>query len=715
MALTLSDRVKETCSSPGTGTVSLLGAQTGFQAFSTGVGNGNTCYYTIADQSGTHWEVGIGTYSSTGNTLTRTTPLSGSTTTPVNFSSGTQDVFVTYPAEKAVTTDIGNAVSATTATNLASGSTYALPYQSGVGNTTFLSAGTSGSVLITTGTFGPPTWIAQSSMIVGAATNIASGSAGEIPFQTGSGATSFTAVGTAGQVLTSQGTGTPTWTTPTTGTVTSVTGTAPIVSSGGTTPAISMPVATSSANGYLASTDWTTFNNKSPAAGSTSITTLGTITTGTWNASVIGAAYGGTGEAGTLTGILYGNGTSPFTVATTAQLLSGIGTLPVANGGTGLTSLTANYIPFGNGTGAFGSSSALTFSSGTLTVGTAVVSPTIGSASGSALSMQSNGTTNATLDTNGNLGLGVTPSSWVLSQGGAFQFGAGYGSLFAYSNAPTLGCNIYYTTSGGGFKYFSSAAASAYQQLGGVHYFLNAPSGTANATATMSIPMQIGAGVSIGNTTDPGAKNLSVSGSLTLGTTLSVSNGGTGLTSLTQGYIPFGQGTSAFGSSSNLFWDNTNFRLGINTASPLYTFDARGNGLFYAQGGTQLILTTNSSNNTTLNFGSYGAAGNVAQIIGNGGANYLQFYTNGSASPNMQIGASGGVSIGNTTDPGAKNLSVSGTINTGGYTVATLPTGVTGARAYVTNALSPVFGSTVAGGGAVTVPVFYNGSNWIVG
>jgi hypothetical protein len=71
------------------------------------------------------------------------------------------------------------------------------------------------------------------------------------------------AQGTAGQVLTSAGTGaTPTWTTPTTGTVTSVTGTAPVVSSGGATPAISMAAATGSVNGYLTSTDWTTFNNK---------------------------------------------------------------------------------------------------------------------------------------------------------------------------------------------------------------------------------------------------------------------------------------------------------------------------------------------------------------------------------------------------------------------------------------------------------------------
>jgi hypothetical protein len=78
------------------------------------------------------------------------------------------------------------------------------------------------------------------------------------------GITSFDgAQGTSGQVLTSAGTGaTPTWTTPTTGTVTSVTGTAPVVSSGGATPAISMAAATTSVNGYLTSTDWTTFNGK---------------------------------------------------------------------------------------------------------------------------------------------------------------------------------------------------------------------------------------------------------------------------------------------------------------------------------------------------------------------------------------------------------------------------------------------------------------------
>ena len=91
------------------------------------------------------------------------------------------------------------------------------------------------------------------------------------------------------------------------------------------------------------------------------INSSGAIATGTWNGSVIGAAYGGTGEAGTLTGILYGNGTSAHTVATTAQLLSGIGTLPVANGGTGLTSFTSNGIVYASSTSVLATGSALTF------------------------------------------------------------------------------------------------------------------------------------------------------------------------------------------------------------------------------------------------------------------------------------------------------------------------------------------------------------------
>ena len=103
MALVIADRVQETCSSPGLSGVTLLGAVTGFQTFSAGVGNSNTTFYTIADQGGSNWEVGIGTYSSSGNTLSRDTVLSSSNSnSKVNFSSGTQSVFVTQPSERAV-------------------------------------------------------------------------------------------------------------------------------------------------------------------------------------------------------------------------------------------------------------------------------------------------------------------------------------------------------------------------------------------------------------------------------------------------------------------------------------------------------------------------------------------------------------------------------------------------------------------------------------
>jgi hypothetical protein len=103
MALVVADRVQETCNSPGTGTVSLLGAVTGYQAFSAVMANSDTCYYTIADQTGSNWEVGLGTYSSSGNTLARTTVTASSNGGALtNFSSGVQSVFITYAAATSV-------------------------------------------------------------------------------------------------------------------------------------------------------------------------------------------------------------------------------------------------------------------------------------------------------------------------------------------------------------------------------------------------------------------------------------------------------------------------------------------------------------------------------------------------------------------------------------------------------------------------------------
>ncbi len=113
MALVLKDRVKETSTTAGTGTITLAGAVAGFQSFSA-VGNGNTTYYAIVDPTTGDWEVGIGTYTSSGTTLSRDTVLSSSNSgSLVNFVANQKDVFVTYPSEKSVYEDASNVVNAT--------------------------------------------------------------------------------------------------------------------------------------------------------------------------------------------------------------------------------------------------------------------------------------------------------------------------------------------------------------------------------------------------------------------------------------------------------------------------------------------------------------------------------------------------------------------------------------------------------------------------
>lgn len=102
MAFVLADRVKETTTTTGTGTITLLGAVAAYQSFAA-IGNANVTYYTIAGQTGTEWEVGIGTYTASGTTLARNTVLSSSNAgSLVNFSAGTKDVWCDYPAGRAV-------------------------------------------------------------------------------------------------------------------------------------------------------------------------------------------------------------------------------------------------------------------------------------------------------------------------------------------------------------------------------------------------------------------------------------------------------------------------------------------------------------------------------------------------------------------------------------------------------------------------------------
>ena len=173
MALVLADRVQETAAAPGTGAVTLLGAALGYQSFAV-IGNGNTTFYTIADQGGNNWEVGIGTYSTTGPTLARTTVLSSSNGgSLVTFTAGIKTVFVTYPSEQSVNLDASNNVSAL-------------------------------------GTISSGTWNATAITTTYGGTGLTSYTAGDLPYYTSGTALSKLAIGANGYILTSNGTA-PTW------------------------------------------------------------------------------------------------------------------------------------------------------------------------------------------------------------------------------------------------------------------------------------------------------------------------------------------------------------------------------------------------------------------------------------------------------------------------------------------------------------------------
>ncbi len=258
----------ETTASTGTGTITLTGAVAGYQSFSV-IGNANTTYYTIV--GGTEWEVGIGTYTSSGTTLSRNTVLESSNGgSLVNFSAGTKNVFVTYPAEESVDQD-----TAMTLTNKTI---------SGASNTlsSIANASLTNSAITINGT----------STSLGGSINV--------------------------------------------GTVTSVTGTSPVASSGGNTPAISLasgygdtqnPYASKTANFVLAAPNGSAGTPTFRAIVAADIPTLNQNTTGTASnvTGIVNAVNGGTGlsSVGTSGNVLTSNGTS-WTSATPPASL-GIG------------------------------------------------------------------------------------------------------------------------------------------------------------------------------------------------------------------------------------------------------------------------------------------------------------------------------------------------------------------------------------------------------
>ena len=344
MALALNDRVQQTGTANTTVSFTLSGSVTGFQTFAV-VGNGNTTYYSSFDATG-NFEVGIGTYSTTGPTLTRTTILSSSNAGSAVTFVGTVNVFVTYPSSKSVNLDASGNVSAlgTVSSGTWQGTTVGVAY-GGTGVTS--SSG------------------ANSVMLRDANQNVAVNrlNQSDTAISAAGGTTALTAASSYSQTL--NGTGNQTYTMPdattlttgvafvfnnnATGTLTLqdyATGSIGIITSGGAAELVLL------ANGTVAGTwDVHGFLPENVTWGTNALNLGSTvITNGTWNGGTIASNYGGTGltsyAAGDIPYYVSGTALSKLPIGSNTYILTSNGTAPTWAANTAASVDQAYYLAF---------------------------------------------------------------------------------------------------------------------------------------------------------------------------------------------------------------------------------------------------------------------------------------------------------------------------------------------------------------------------------
>ena len=443
-----------------------------------------------------------------------------------------------------------------------------------------------------------------------------------------------------------------------TGTVTSVSGTAPIsVATGTTTPVISISQATTSTNGFLSSTDWNTFNSKAPATTGTSIL----YGNGTGGFSNVTIGTGVTFAAGTLSatglgGDVVGPASSTDNAVarynlTTGKLIQNSGVIiDDSNNVTGVNTLTATNLVVNDDT-------------------------TLGGSNADSIAVNGRITTDLEPASNNAKDIGTSGRNWRdgffgrnlstvnLEVTGTTSFDGSQGTSGQVLTSAGTGATPTWTTPTVG-----TVTSVAALTLGttGTDLSSTVANGTTTPVITLNVPTASAANRGALSSTDwstfngkqaalvSGTNIKTVNGTTLLGSgdlgTIGVGYGGTGQTSFTAGRVLYGNGTSALASSASLFFDGTN--LGIGTSSPnapLTFASTTGRKVGFYQGTQGYSIGVEASNFKFVTDAS-------AIFTWANGATYS------TATEYMRLHASGGLSLGNTTDPGAASLSVTGNI-----------------------------------------------------
>jgi hypothetical protein len=629
MALILKDRVKETTATTGTGTVTLAGASTGFQSFAA-IGNANTTYYTIAGQGTNEWEVGLGTYTLSGTTLSRDTVLSNSlgTTAKINFSAGSKDVFCTYPSGVAVTnnnpTDItvnGLTVGKSIGTN-----TYNVAFGSNV-----LSANTTGT---------NNTGIGSDSLVLNTTGNLntALGTSALYSNTTGNYNTALGSDTLGGNTTGASNTGV-----------------------GAQTLGFNETGSFNTALGHFSLYENTTASNNTAVGYSA----LRNNTTATNNTAVgnLALTLNTTGADNTAVGnsALRYNKTSSYNVAVGSNAVASpyIASGNINNVGIGysaLSSIGSNVATLTNLVGGSGYDNAydgavvsLAYQSGTPMVAGGTFPTVLINISGGVI-------TNATLSTNG-FGFVDTTTIFTINNATIGGIGSGFsiqiGSLTSANNNTALGYNA----------------------------------GNTNLVGSNSV--YIGSG-----TTGISTNEIVIGANATGGGTNTVTIGDANIVTTNLIGISAGGAINITGSSA----ETNPFNFGTNQR----TNEIRIGGNAISSGTTGAITLGRSTGTQTVNIANGASTTGRTKTVNIG--------TNGAS------GSTTVINIGTAYSSSTPTITtLNGLIKQQTYTVANLPTGTSGSRAFVTNALAPTFGAAVAGGGAVGVPVYHDGTSWKVG